>query len=414
MSSSSSGHVPGGVGYVLRKFPVLSETFILSEILALEAQGVPLHIFSLARPNLARFHEHLAKIRATITYVPDLSELRRLLRSNAEAARRYRGPYARALAYVLSRARPTLLWRFLQAGYLARKARALKLRHLHAHFASRAATVASLASRISGIPYSFTAHAVDIYASGVNRNALASKIAGARFVVTVSDFNRAYLERLIGDRPGRIVRIYNGIDLSRFAPDGAARAGPFTILAVARLVEKKGLPVLVEACRHLRDRGHAFQCWIVGMGRLHAQLSRRIEEADLRDRVHLLGALAHEEVLERYHSAHLFALPCRVGSDGNRDGLPVSIVEALGCALPVVTTPVTGIPEVVRNGYNGLVVPEGDALALADALECLIRDPGLYARLQANARPSVTSTFDRMRTAAALRSLLEGGFGEAT
>lgn len=410
----SSPNGVGAVGYVLRKFPVLSETFILNEILALEAQGVPVHIFSLARPNVVRFHEDLPKLRAPVTYVPDLSEPGKLWHYAREAARRYRGRYARTAAYVLRTGRPGLLWRFLQATYVARKARALRLRHLHAHFANRATSVAFLASRISGIPYSFTAHAVDIFSERVREKVLARKIADARFVVTVSEFNKAFLEDLVGDGRGRIVRVYNGIDLCRFSPDGGPPPSPFTILSVARLVEKKGLEVLVEACRHLRDRGREFQCWIAGMGRLYGRLQGLIEEGALGDRVHLLGALAHQEVLERYHAAHLFVLPCRVGADGNRDGLPVSIVEALACGLPVVTTPLTGIPEAVRDGHNGRLVPEGDARAVADAIESMIRDRTLYARLQANARPSVASAFDRTRTAVALRNLLEEAPGGAS
>ncbi|NIR43215.1 MAG: glycosyltransferase family 4 protein [Gemmatimonadetes bacterium] len=407
MSSSPAPRV----GYVLRKFPVLSETFILNEILALEALGVPLHIFSLARPNMARFHEDLPKIRATVTYLPDLCDRRKLMRYNREAARRYRGRYARTLARVLSSGHPSLLWRFLQAGYIAHKARKLRLRHLHAHFANRATTVAHLAQSISGVSYSFTAHAVDIFTRRVNRKVLARKVAKARFVSTVSEFNLAFLEDLMNGDKGRIVKVYNGIDLSRFAPNGQPSSAPFTILSVARLVEKKGLPVLIEACRLLRDRGHEFQCWIVGMGRMYARLNGMIEGWGLRDQVHLLGALSHQEVLERYRSARLFVLPCRVGSDGNRDGLPVSIVEALACGLPVVATPVTGIPEVVRDRYNGRVVPEGDASALAEAIESMICDSRLYARVQSNARPSVSSTFDRRRTAAVLQNLLQEATG---
>lgn len=399
----------GGVGYVLRKFPVLSETFILQEILALEADGIPVRIFSLGRPSIPRFHEDLARLKATVSYVPELFELRTLLRANIQAAKRYRQGYLRALGYVAARGNPTLFWRFLQSGYVADKAGQLRLPHLHAHFATRATSVVFLASMMSGVPFSFTAHAVDIYSKRVKPKILARKIEGARFVVTVSDFNKRYLAGLTRRGSDRIVRIYNGIDLARFVPDGTPPRSPFTIVAVARLVEKKGLDVLVEACRHLRDRGIDFRCWIVGTGRLRPRLDALIDEWHLRGHVQLLGALTPREVLDRYRSAHLFALPCRVDAEGNRDGLPVSIVEALACGIPVVTTPMTGIPEVVRHQHNGLFVDEGDARGFADAIERVAPETALYRHLQANARTSVADAFDRRQSAQALRALFEGG-----
>jgi glycosyltransferase involved in cell wall biosynthesis len=403
------GDKRGAVGYVLRKFPVLSETFVLNEMLALEARGVPLHVFSLERPNDARFHEDLPKLKARVAYVPDVFELKRLLQHHKRLRKHYRKSYLRTLLYVLGRGKPSLLWRFLQAGYVANEASRLRIRHLHAHFANRPATVSSLAARIIGIPFSFTAHAMDIFKEKVDRRALVRKMEAARFVVTVSDFNKAYLEGIAAERPANVVRVYNGIDLERFTSNGATADPPFTIVCVARLVEKKGIPVLVEACRLLRDRGLPFRCWIVGKGRNRPQLEELIARYDLREHVRLLGPLTQREVLRRYQSAHLYVLPCVVSADGNRDGLPVSIVEALACELPVVSTPVTGIPEVVAHRDNGLLVPPGDAEALASAIEELARDPALYQELRARARASVVSRFDLRETAAALHRLLEDG-----
>jgi colanic acid/amylovoran biosynthesis glycosyltransferase len=399
---------PRPVGYVLRKFPVLSETFILSEMLALEARGVPLHVFSLMRPNDPRFHEDLPRLKARVTYVPGIEDAAKLLRHQARLARRDGTRYARALLYALGRGHPTLLWRFLQAGYVANEARRLRLTHLHAQFATRPTTVALLASRLTGIPFSFTTHAMDIFTQRVDRGALARKIREARFVVAVSEFNKAYVEQVAGTRGGTVVRVYNGIDLERFAPDGVPPARPFRLLCVARLVEKKGLPVLIEACRLLAGRGVEFRCDIVGKGLLRPALEATIRRHRLGSRVRLLGPLTQQEVRARYHGSHLYVLPCVEGRDGNRDGLPVSIVEALACGLPVVTTPMTGIPEVVRHGENGLLVPVGDAAALADAVATLIGDPALFARFAAAARPSVEETFDRRRTIAQLHGLMQG------
>jgi colanic acid/amylovoran biosynthesis glycosyltransferase len=395
------------IGYVLRKFPVLSETFILNEMLALEARKARLHVFSLDRPNDPRFHEDLPRLKARVAYIPDVFESRRLLEHGSRLRRSCRKGYFKALRYVIRKGSPTLFWRFLQACYVANEARRLGLDHLHAHFATRPASVAFLASKISGIPYSFTAHAMDIFKSHLDPRALVRKIEGARFVVTVSDFNKAYLEERTPLAKGKVFRIYNGIPLARFASNGVFPEAPFTFLCVARLVEKKGIPILIEACRILRDGGALFRCWIVGKGRIRPQLEELIARWRLADHVRLLGPLTQLEVLKRYRSAHLYVLPCIIGSDGNRDGLPVSIVEALACGLPVLTTPVTGIPEVVRDRVNGLLVRPGDAESLARAILELMSDRALYDSLKANARSSIESSFDLARTAEALHGLFE-------
>lgn len=393
------------IGYIVRKFPVLSETFILNEILALEAKGVSVEIFSLAPTRDPRFHEGVVRLRATIHYVPGASELRMLLRHAWLQASRNPRLYRRELLRVVATGRPKLLWRFLQASYIAERARRLGVRHVHAHFANHPTTVTQQVSRLLDVPYSFTAHAFDIYRNAKPR-IIARKMKDARFTVTVSDYNVDFLRTVGNGNGARIELIRNGIDMTRFAPAVTAPAGTFTMLTVARLVEKKGLAVLIEACRHLRDRGVEFRCDIVGKGAQKGELQRLIREWQLGGRVRLLGALPQQEIVAHYHSAHVLVLPCIVGRDGNRDGLPVSIIEALACGLPVISTPVTGIPEAVRDGVNGLIVPSGNAGAVSDAVEKLVRNPELLARLRAAARPSVMEEFDQDRTAASLHALL--------
>jgi glycosyltransferase involved in cell wall biosynthesis len=279
------------------------------------------------------------------------------------------------------------------------------VRHLHAHFANRTATVAQQAAKLLGIPFSFTAHAFDIYRDA-DHEVIARKMADARFTATVSDYNVKFLKSLVNGHRARIELVRNGIDMTRFAPPREIPSGPFRILAVARLVEKKGIPILVEACALLRQRGLEFCCDIIGKGALRADLERMIRDAALTDSVRLLGPLTQQEIIGHYHRAHLLALPCIVGSDGNRDGLPVSIIEALACGVPVISTPVTGIPEAVQHEENGLLVAEGDAVALADGIERVMRDSELYERLRSSARPSVERMFDENRTAARLYKLL--------
>jgi glycosyltransferase involved in cell wall biosynthesis len=338
-------------------------------------------------------------------------DVRNWWQHHRRAAKRYGRRYWAACWYALRQGRPSLWWRFVQSANLANQAQRLRVRQFHGHFANRPTNVVFFASWMTGIPYSFTAHAVDLFRDTVNPRALTKKIECARFVVAISEYNRQFLARLANGAADRIVRVYNGIDLTRFQPTGHAPSAPRTMLCVSRLVEKKGLLVLLEACRLLRDRGVAFHCWIVGEGALRQRLSELVRTWALQEHVRLLGPLRQGEVLRCYGQAEIFVLPCQTGADGNRDGLPVSIVEALACGLPVVTTPMTGIPEVVRDGENGLLVPEGDAEALAQAIQRTLGDQQLLARLRSRARPSVVSTFDCHQTAARLQQLFAQGVG---
>lgn len=396
------------VGYVVRKFPVLSETFILNEILALEAMGLKVQIFSLAPTRDPRFHEGVCRLKADVHYLPGPTEARSLLRYARRQAARSPRRYRKQLMKVLATRKPSLVWRFLQASWVADRARKLGVRHLHAHFANRSATVAQQAAKLLGIPFSFTAHAFDIYRDA-DHKVIARKMADARFTATVSDYNVKFLKSLVNGHPARIELVRNGIDMTRFSPPRETPPGPFRILTVARLVEKKGIPVLVEACRLLREDGLTFRCDIIGKGALRADLERRIRDAGLTGLVRLLGPLAQQEIIAHYRSAHLMALPCIVGSDGNRDGLPVSIIEALACGVPVVSTPVTGIPEAVHHEVNGLLVAEGDAVALAVAIKRVMEDGEFHARLRSGARSSVEEIFDENGTAARLYDLLSPG-----
>lgn len=401
-SLQDSPSSPPLVGYVLSNFPALSQTFVLNEILELETQGVALHVFSLRRPTGNLVHEEFTRLKAQVTYLPGAARLLGLLRYHRQLARELGGAYLRQFIVAASRG-PQDLWRFTQAAFIAAEAKRLGLAHLHVHFAHHPTTVAMYASLLSGIPFSFTAHAMDLFRRRVNRRSLGRKLAAARFVVTVSDFNLAFLRTLAPDQQEKLVLNRYGIALDRFTPSPTP-AGPFRILCVARLVEKKGVALLIAACGILRDRGLLFQCEVIGEGVLRPRLEALIQQSGLGDVVHLVGPATQAEVRNRYRLAHVFVLPCVVAADGDRDGLPVALLEAMACGLSVVTTPVTGIPEVVRDRENGLLVPPGDETALADAIALLMADASLARRLGASARPAVAAAFDRRHTVAALRA----------
>jgi len=396
------------IAYILKMYPRFSETFIVNEILELERQGVDVRIYSLRKPDDGRFHPALARVKANVIYAPQYPQMEPERVQAAHAALQDAVPvrYAAARQKAVDRGEDYALKRFLQAGVIAEHLRRNPVDALHAHFGSSATRVASIVTKLTGIPYSFTAHAKDIFHEAVTASSLQRKISGARFVVTVSRYNERYLEKLRGDQPGDVRALYNGIDLDHFQPDPAVHRQDNLILGVGRLVEKKGFDILIDACAILQRRGIDFRCEIIGKGDLQAPLAAQIAALGLEDRVRLAGPRPQDQVRAAYQQAALFALPCRIGSDGNRDGLPTVLLEAMACGLPAVTTPVTGNPEIVDDGVNGRLVPENDPAALADALAALLTDPARRLRMSAAARAKVEFAFDVRRNVARLHSWL--------
>jgi glycosyltransferase involved in cell wall biosynthesis len=391
----------GRVGYILKCFPRLSETFILNEVLELERQGLELCIYSMDVPREAVRQRLATHVRAPVEYLPGLrvSAVHRHARAHFELIWRHPLGYALAFLAVLAAFERDLLARFVQAGTLAGLLRRDGVCHLHAGFAHYPGSVAWIVHRITGLPYSLSAHAKDLVHS--TPGLLHKKLLEAEVVFTCTKFNLPALESLAA--PGRIRRlrrVYHGVDLERFPFECSEPAEPL-ILAVARLVEKKGLEHLISACRLLSERGRCFRCRIVAGSRDRwAALSAQIHALGLAERVVLEGPLDQDDVRQRYHHATVFALPAVVAEDGDRDGIPNVLVEAAATGVPIVSTPVGGIPELVRDGETGLVVPPRDAAALAAAIESLLDSPELRRRLRERARAHVEEFFDLRRNAA--------------
>ena len=385
------------VGYVLKVYPRFSETFVVTELLAQQERGLPLEVFSLRPPVDGRFHESLARLRAPVTYLKSSGFRAEELWTAMRVARADLPELARHADELFS----VDVRDAAQSVELALAVRARGITHLHAHFASVATTVARLAARLAGITYSFTAHAKDIFHAEVDDADLRRKLAEAADVVTISEFNLAHLRGRFGAAADGVRRVYNGLDLDAF-PWSAPPDRPPTIAAVGRLVEKKGFGDLVDAVALLRDRGRAPAVDLVGTGPLADELARQVDRLGLRDVVRLRGALPQDEVRRVVGSAAAFAAPCVVGTDGNRDGLPTVLLEAMALGTPCVATPVTGIPEVLDDDRTGLLVPERDPQALAGALDRLLADPALRTRLAAAARRRIDADFDARRQAAAV------------
>jgi glycosyltransferase involved in cell wall biosynthesis len=266
--------------------------------------------------------------------------------------------------------------------------------------------VARLAARFAGLPYTFTAHAKDIFHADVRPQDLGRKLGEAAAVVTVSDYNRDYLRAAHGAVADRVERIYNGLELDRF-PYTAPVDRPPHIVAVGRLVEKKGFADLIDACALLAGRGRSFTCQIAGAGELEGALLARVEHLGLAAVVELTGPRPQGQIVDLIRRAAVFAAPCVVGADGNRDGLPTVLLEAMALGTPCVSTPVTGIPEVVRHGETGLLVPEHAPAALAGAIERLFDDGDLRVALAGRARDLIEAEFDIHRNGARQRALFQ-------
>jgi colanic acid/amylovoran biosynthesis glycosyltransferase len=286
-----------------------------------------------------------------------------------------------------------------------------RITHLHAHFGSVPTTVARAAARLSGIGYSFTAHAKDIYHQEVDPAAMSRKLSDARAVITVSDFNHDHLRRRYGPAASRVRRIYNGIDLRQYGyrtPQVRPEGEPPLIAAVGRLVEKKGFADLIRAAGRLRDRGLDFRLQIAGTGPLADQLDKQIADLGLRDRAELLGPLPQDEVRRLVTAATVFAAPCVVGADGNRDGLPTVLLEAMALGTPCISTPVTGIGEAIEDGRTGVLVDQHDSDALASAIGRLLGDLGLRRRLSRAARDRIEVEFDAARQGSRVADVFAG------
>ncbi|HMC26369.1 MAG TPA: glycosyltransferase [Verrucomicrobiae bacterium] len=403
------------VGLVVKMFPRLSETFILNEILELERQGLIVTIFSLKRPTESVVQEAAKCVDATIRYLPERvwPEAGRVLRALTCVCRRFPRGFFRALMHVIrgrelnSMARG--LRRFCQTCCLISEMG--QIRHLHAHFATDPARLASWARMICGASFSVTTHAKDLHQG----NRLISpgfrfKLSHARFVVANSRQSAADLASVWdGEPPIPIETIYNGVDLEAFPLRQGEPAEP-RILYVGRLVEKKGIRHLVGACGLLRKWNVPFRCEIIGSGPLESAVRKLIEDSGLKESFKMHGSMPQTRLREHYQDAAVLALPCIIAADGDRDVLPNVLKEAMAVGVPIVTTRLGGIEELVSHEQSGLLVPPSDEPALAAALRRVLGDPELRRRFALAGRKIVEERFDMHANFGRLKQLLAAQF----
>jgi glycosyltransferase involved in cell wall biosynthesis len=389
------------LGMILKGYPRISETFISNEILLLEKLGFSIHLFSMRHPRETFCHESVKQIRAAVSYLPEsiLAHLPSLLYHNLLLAGERPGVYAMALKTALRRflrtLKPATIKHLLQAGYLVRYLLPDSgVAHVHAHFAHSPTSVAMFASQLSGLPFSFTAHAKDIYTSDPRQ--LREKIGLARFVVTCTEYNRRHLMQLCRSKITPIHRIYHGIDMDLFSIKKRERnpSQPYQVFTVARMTAKKGLPTVYTAIRNLCDQGLSIQHTLIGDGDDRERILSLIKELRLNRVARWLGTQPHHVVLEHYRQADLFVLGCEVAPNGDRDGIPNVLLESMAMGVPVVATRVSAIPELVEDEKTGLLVPPHRPEKMAQAMLRLLTEKDLRVQVISNARERVIREFD--------------------
>jgi glycosyltransferase involved in cell wall biosynthesis len=364
------------IAYFVNLFPNLIETMIYREVGALRALGTQVFTFSIRRPDRSEVSAEAHRFFEGTTYILPVGLLRLLLRHLGALLRnpvRYWTILFEVLRGTHTRFRDRLrtLCHFAEAVTVLPDVRRLEVDQLHAHWAVGSATVAMVVSRFLDIPFTFTAHAYDIWRE---RLLLPEKLRAARLVVTCTEYNRRHLQETYGAPADRFRVVYHGVDLDRFQrPDQPQNACPL-ILSVGRLVEQKGFDRLLQACAEIARDGVDFRCEIVGDGPLRRPLEELAAELGLGDRVHFAGKLFQEDLIRHYAAADVFALLCMPASDEDRDGIPNTLIEAMAMELPVVSTTFTGVPELVTHGETGLLVETDDVAGAARSLISLLGD----------------------------------------
>src|SRR6266436_5114252 len=388
--------------YLFERFPSFGQTFCYREVAELDRQGITPPVFSIRNPINEPPQDWDTRIVKRVHYLPEEKELL----DDVRQASKKRKLTLEIVAALDEWGRRTDFLRLYQAAYVGLRLQQTGIRHVHAHFAGMAARTAYWILKFFPITFSFTAHANDIFAPRDFEIGLDKLVDTARVIVTETDYAAQFLRERFPERADRIHRIYNGLNLAEFGRTDFSPT-PLLIVAVGRLIAKKGFADLIRACGLLAESGKSFQCEIIGEGPLEEELRAQIDQLNLQDRVVLSGAKPQREVRQRLVAASVFVLPSVVDAQGGMDNLPTVIMEAMATGLPVVSTDIGGIPEMVVQNETGFLVRPGDAVTLAGAIKKVIDDRSLAQKLGEAGYERAQKLFSIEKNVTQLRALID-------
>jgi colanic acid/amylovoran biosynthesis glycosyltransferase len=404
------------IAYLGPEIPSVSETFVYNEILELDRQGLSVVPISVHKPADTALPPQARRLAQKTSYLYDLPKNERVRNVAALFLARPK-PFASTLLTAMrdaaslravNRASTGILYRFFAAASVARILLDKECSHIHAHFAHVPTDIAMYAALMTHIPFSFTAHANDIFVRGW---LLREKVHRSAFAVTISEFNRNFLVHR-GAELKKIHVVHCGVDARSFAPikerQPRKEGTPIRIGSLGRLVEKKGFDLLVDACRLLRLQEVPFVLELVGDGPMRQELTMKTYLKGMVKDVKFLGVMDHARVAEWIRGLDLFVLACRKDRQGDMDGIPVALMEAMISGVPVVSNRVSGIPELIADKMTGWLAARADAEAFADAMQAAIQDMGPASRIIANAEAKVRKEFDLAKNVMTLAKLFQG------
>jgi glycosyltransferase involved in cell wall biosynthesis len=387
------------IGHLDKMFPLLTATFVYREIQALQAKGINIQTFSIWKPKLCDLSNEAKNFLDNTFYIFPINWIRFFLTHITYFTNRPRIYISVLWEYVFKNQKKIksairTFFHFCEAVYLAKEIESKNIKHLHSHFANNSTTIAMIISKLIGISFSFTAHANDIFADQI---LLKKKIYSAKFIITISNFNKKFLNRIIPQHntSSKIHIVRCGIDTLKFSASKvcAVKHKPI-ILSIGRLVEKKGYPYLIKACKILVDKNIDFQCIIIGDGPQKNYLKKLIGVNHLSKFVTLVGVIFQEKIINFLNKTDIFVLPCIQSADNDMDGIPVVLMEAMAMKIPVISTHISGIPELIKNMETGLLVPPKNEKALAEGIKFLKENIDLRKKLGDAGRKWVIENYE--------------------
>lgn len=400
------------VGYIAPGFPGLTTTFIYREVLALRCIGFNIITFAIWKPDVNRLSGEAKPLINSTFYVFPIS-WRKFFAAHLYFLFTHPYKYVSTFFFVLTRRGESLKNRcksfchFFEAIYLAVDVKREGIKHIHAHFSINSASVALIISRMLDIPFSFTAHNIFF----TEQLILKEKLREAKFIISISEYSRDFLLQLLPEDKklkDKFHIVHCGVSPDDFSPPPSrVTDGRPLIFSLSQLTERKGYPVLIEACHILDERGCNFECIIAGDGPQRTLLEELVAKYQVQDKVQLIGVVFQEQLADYLNRADMFVLSCVVARDGDRDGVPVALMEAMAMEIPTVSTYVSGIPELIEHGQSGLLVKEKDAIALAEAIQLLLEDAELRIQLGKNGRQKIVQQFDIHKSAVQIGALFE-------